>query len=725
MSADSTTNTTATATNVTALIDGRRLTQRRIVFFSIMLLLATVATWIMADILWRGGLTRTELFVFTLFVPLFLLVSFGFTQALAGFWMLWRGGDAVNITRTLKENDDAPLPVTAIAIPIYNEDVSQVYEGLRIMFRSLEALGKADRFDFFILSDSNDPNKWIEEEVSWVELCKQVKGFGRIFYRHRQIPINRKSGNISDFCRRWGSRYRYMVILDADSLMSGKALVSLVRLMETNPRAGIIQTAPELIRSKTLYGRLLQFASTLYGPVFLAGMNFWQGNEGNYWGHNAIIRLAPFIEHCALPDIPGQPSATAKFMSHDYVEAALMLRSGYEVWLAYDLPGSYEGGPPSLIENARRDRRWCKGNLQHAWLLFAKGIKHTSRLHLMLGIFSYVSSLLWFLLLTAGSYQCYQEWYILPRGYDYDVGLSRLLDIGGARLALALFLFTMSLLLAPKFFSWLLAARDAQRRRRFGGMFRLCSGCLIEQIFSMLVAPVQMLFHSFFVVAIWLGLKVGWGAQKRDASGVVDWGDAIRMHALHMFAGVIGGTIAHQIHPTLFWWMSPVFAGLVLAIPFSMLLGQTEPALALARVGLLTTPQEIGVPAEVAQLERNLSAIRERIPPPERLRSDYGFMQVLLDPLVNSVHVSLLRQRHKHRGEPGEYFRALEERVLRDGPSALNRREKTALLLHPVSMSRLHQKIWLLPDSQLSPWWTMAMRQYNILTSQPETALYR
>ncbi len=706
-------------------IDARQLTRRRIVFFSIILLLTSVATWVMADILWRGGVTRTEMFILALFIPLFALVSFGFTQALVGLWVLWRGGDPHRITTTLKEDDTTPLPVTAIALPIYNEDVSQVYEGLRIMFRSLEALGQADRFDFFILSDSNDPNKWIEEEVSWVELCKQVKGFGRIFYRHRQIPLNRKSGNISDFCRRWGARYRYMVVLDADSLMSGKALVSLVRLMEANPRAGIIQTAPQLIRCATLYGRLLQFASTLYGPVFLAGMNFWQGNEGNYWGHNAIIRLAPFIEHCALPDIPGQPQASSKFMSHDYVEAALMLRSGYEVWLAYDLPGSYEGGPPSLIDNAKRDRRWCKGNLQHAWLLFAKGIHHISRLHLMLGIFSYLSSLLWLLLLVAGSFQCYREWYVLPHGYDYDVGLSRLLDIGGGRLALGLFIFTMSLLLAPKFFSWILAARDPHRRRRFGGMLRLCSGCLIEQLFSMLVAPVQMLFHSFFVVTILLGTRVGWGTQKRAPTGGVDWGDAVRMHWIHMCAGLLWGAIAWQIHPTLFWWMSPVFGGLVLAVPFSMLLGQTDPARALARVGLLTTPQEIVVPNEVSHLDRNLTAIRERIPPPERLREHYGFMQVLLDPLVNSVHVSLLRQRHKQRGAPGEYYRAMEEKVLRDGPGALTHREKTALLLHPVSMARLHQQIWLLPDAQLSPWWTMAMRQYNILTSQPATALYR
>jgi len=705
-------------------IDARQLTQRRIVFFSTILLLTSVGTWVMADILWRGGMTPLKFTILCVFVPLFGLVSLGFAQALFGFWMLRRGGDPYRISLTLKEDDNTPLPVTAIALPIYNEDVSQVYEGLRVMFRSLEALGQADRFDFFILSDSNDPNKWIEEEVSWVELCKQLKGFGRIFYRHRQMPLHRKSGNISDFCRRWGARYRYMVILDADSLMSGKALVSLVRMMEANPRVGIIQSGPQLIRSETLYGRILQFASTLYGPVFMAGLNFWQCKEGNYWGHNAIIRLAPFIEHCALPDIPGQPPGTSKFMSHDYVEAALMLRSGYEVWLAYDLPGSFEGGPPSLIDAAKRDRRWCKGNLQHAWLLFAKAFRRASRLHLFLGIMSYVSSLLWLILLVLGTIQ-FRRVSLTPRGYDYDVGLSRLLDIGGGRLALGLFLFTMALLLAPKVFSWWLAIRNPEQRRRFGGGWRLTFSCLIEQLFSMLMAPIQMLFHSLFVVTILGGYEVTWGTQKRSAEGAVDWGDAIRMHAIQMFIGVLWGALAWQIHPALFWWMSPVFAGMVLSIPFSMFVGQTAPARVLARAKLLTTPQEQAVPHEVAQLDRNLATVRGRIPPPEPLRNEYGFMQVVLDPLVNAVHVSLLRQRHKQRREPGGYYAALEDKVLRDGPNALTRREKMALLLHPVSMARLHRQIWLLPDAQLSPWWTMAMRQYNILTSRPATALYR
>ena len=266
-----------------------------------------------------------------------------------------------------------------------NEDVSRVFEGLRVIYRSLQEARRLEHFDFFILSDSDQPNQWIQEEVAWVELCKQVGGLGRIFYRKRRQAINRKSGNVADFLRRWGRNYRYMVVLDADSLMTGQALVRLVALMEKNPAVGIIQTAPRIVNGETLYGRIQQFANRLYSPLFLAGLNYWQQHDGNYWGHNAIIRVQPFIEHCCLPDLPGREPFGGRILSHDFVEAALMRRAGWQVWIAHDIEGSYEEGPPTLIDSAKRDRRWCQGNMQHSWLLFARGFRPVNRVHLFLG----------------------------------------------------------------------------------------------------------------------------------------------------------------------------------------------------------------------------------------------------------------------------------------------------------------------------------------------------
>ena len=240
--------------------------------------------------------------ILLLFALLFCWVSVGFWTALMGFFQLLRGRDRYSISASSPGTEAIPAEArTALVMPIANEDVPRVFAGLRATYESLKATGELEHFDIFVLSDSNDPDTCVAEQKAWVELCRAVDGFGHIFYRRRRRRVKRKSGNIDDFCRRWGSSYRYMVVLDADSVMSGECLTSLVRLMEANPNAGIIQTAPKASGMDTLYARLQQFATRVYGPLFTAGLNFWQLGESHYWGHNAIIRVKPFIEHCALP----------------------------------------------------------------------------------------------------------------------------------------------------------------------------------------------------------------------------------------------------------------------------------------------------------------------------------------------------------------------------------------------------------------------------------------
>ena len=689
--------------------------RRRFLFFSAVVLITGISSAIMADILWSLHFSTARVLLMVLFVPLCAMVALGFVQACAGFMVLKRGRDCTRISSTLP-NPLIPenLPVTAIVMPIYNENVREVYEGLRVICNSLERIGARSRFDIFILSDSNDPNKWIEEEAAWVELCKQLKGFGRIFYRRRRMPINRKSGNIADFCRRWGGRYRYMVVLDADSLMAGRTLVNLVAMMEANPRVGIIQSAPVLYGATTPFARLMQFASAAYGPIFSAGQNYWQLDEGNYWGHNAIIRLKPFIEHCGLPDIPGA-SGAAKYMSHDYVEAALMAKFGYEVWMAYDLPGSFEGGPPSLIDHAKRDLRWCRGNLQHAWLLFAKGFRPISRLHLGLGVFSYFSSLLWLLFLLAGTL----HWYQSTKGVSpADVVSTGFLMRNGIRLLpFYLFAVMMSLLLLPKVLAaWLILARS-DRRRRFGGGLRFVCSVFIEQFFATLLAPIQMLFNAVFVISVLMGRTVHWTTQNRDHSGV-DWREAMLTHLSHILIGTAWCLLALRIDTYFFAWMLPVLSGMILSVPLSILLSHPGFSDFLERSRLLVTPVDTAPAREIVEYQRRLAGYKEVVPPPMALWSQRGFMQVILDPLVNAVHVALLRQRGKADHEVGEYYRRLVERVLKEGPATLSKREQMALLLHPGVVADLHSRIWHLPDCELAPWWRVAMSQYNLISER-------
>ncbi len=699
---------------------------RRLIFFNLVVGLTLFATWVLADIFWRGGVTNVEVAMLVLFVPLFGMVSLGFVQAVTGFFLMGRRRRDPLIITSANQPLPPPdqLPVTAIVIPIHNEEVVRVYEGLRAMYLSLVRSGYGERFHFFILSDTRDANIAVEEEAAWLDLCKQVRGFGQIFYRRRRTPLNRKSGNVSDFCRRWGRGYPYMIVLDADSVMEGRTLVRLVALMEAHPKAGIIQSVPQLAMGETPFARMMQFSSALYGPIFSAGLNFWQQDEGNYWGHNAILRVAPFMEHCALPELPLTGGMDAHFMSHDYVEAALMRQAGYQVWLAINQEGSYEGGPPTVLDHARRDRRWCRGNLQHAWLLIAPGIHPINRLHLLLGILSYLAAPLWLLMLVFGLTQSFIE--VVNSGhrsFDYDVGITSFLDIGGLKLALFLFAATMAMLVTPKVLAVLLALFNRVPRITFGGALPVIASAVLEQVLATLMAPVLMLFNTSSVLSILMGRTVNWAAQARDGAGGTRWWSALQTHAGHTLIGAALATLAFLIHPAVGWWFSPIWLGLLLSIPTTVLLDRPALGQALARWHIFSTPTETATPPVLKHLQRNLNLIARRHAEPESLGPEAGLARVIIDPYLNATH-SVLRQRTAP--EPParqEYFRRLEQRLLAEGPDRLTNREKKALLLNPDSITRLHQTVWSTSSAALAPWWAKALQRYNLLTDRPPPPL--
>ncbi len=712
---------------LTETMDKRRLSRRRFLFFSAIFAFTSIAAWFMADLLWRNGLSGIEVALLVLFVVLFAHVAAGFCTALVGLYVINRGGDSSRITNTLAPGEDAPLASTAIVMPVFNEDVSRVFEGLRVIYRSVQETRKLEHFDFFVLSDSNQPNQWLQEEVAWLELCKQVGGFGKLFYRKRRQSINKKAGNVADFLRRWGRRYRYMIVLDADSIMTGRALVQLVQLMERNPAVGIIQTAPRIVNGETLYARLQSFASRLYSPLFLAGLNYWQQHEGNYWGHNAVIRVQPFIEHCALPDLPGSEPFGGRILSHDFVEAALMRKAGWGVWLAGDIDGTYEEGPPTLIDSAKRDRRWCQGNMQHAWLLTARGFRPASRFHLLMGVMGYVSSPLWLVFMVLCTIHVFAQ-VTSPLAFaggrpgdttsifGYDLAIPA---------ALSLFVLTMLLLFLPKLASVVVAFGQTAEAERFGGRRRLIASALAETLVSVLLAPINMIFNSKFVLFTLLGQGVSWVTQRRETEGDgTDWREAIITHGGQTAFGVVWGVCSYIISPPFFLWLSPVVVPLVFSIPISILLSKVSFGRAARSVGLFLTPEETFPPYELKRLHQNLAECYRHLSPIEPLRADYGLMQAVLDPYVNAMHVALLRQR-KQTVEAREWFTQLRERLLRDGPARFSVKEKMALLMDAESMITLHRDLWSCPAEDLAEWWRLAMRQYNVLTAAPTTALYR
>jgi membrane glycosyltransferase len=709
-------------------LDPARITQRRMTLVTLVVVLTAPAIYLMADLHWRVGLNGWKIAHLSLFAVLFALVAFGASQAILGFWQrMRRGGDPYRIVTSLDAEalaGDLPAEAaTAVVLPICNEDPSRTLEGLRAIYESIEATGQIEAFDFFILSDSGDPNRWIEEEAAWVALARQLNARGRIFYRKRKVNTNKKAGNLADFCRRWGKRYRYMVVLDADSLMTGHAVVSLTRMMERNPGVGIIQTVPRLVRGETLFARLQQFASRLYGPVFAAGLNSWQLSESNYWGHNAIIRLAPFIAHCSLPDLPGEEPFGGRILSHDYVEAALMRRGGWAVWLAVDLDGSFEEGPSNLIDFAKRDRRWSQGNLQHAWLLTARGLRAVSRLHLLMGILSYVASPLWLAFLLVSTVLVYQfsatGLTLLPGG-----GISPTFQLDYGTQALILFGGTLCLLFLPK----ILALLDLRRRpgevEAFGGWLKVSASVVLETLAFTLIAPVLMLYHTKFVFLTLRGKGVAWVTQRRGQDGEPEWREVILTHAGHTMLGVTWAAFAWWVQPVFAAWLSPILIGLIFSIPVSLMTGQAASGQRLLRMRLLMTPEESRPPLVIERLEQRLEACRRHVAPLPELAADHGLLQAVLDPYVNAVHLSMLREKDAPASSE-ERFAELRDRLLREGPAALTRAQKLSLLQDGESLKDLHLELWSRPARRLAPWWQLAIRQYNVLAPVPQTALYR
>ena len=713
---------------LTDKMDAGRLDRRRFLFFSSIFGLTSLATWFMADLLWRDGITGLEIALLVLFVILFAHIATGFCTALVGFYVINRGGDSSRITATLAPGEDPPLASTAIIMPAFNEDVSRVFEGLRVVFRSVQETKKLEHFDFFVLSDSNQPNQWIQEEVAWLELCKQVGGFGRIFYRKRRQSINKKAGNVADFLRRWGKSYRYMIVLDADSIMTGRALVELVALMEKNPSVGIIQTAPRVVNGETLFARLQSFASRLYSPLFLAGLNYWQQHEGNFWGHNAVVRIQPFMDHCSLPELPGREPFGGRILSHDFVEAALMRKAGWGVWLAGDIEGTFEEGPPTLIDSAKRDRRWCQGNMQHAWLLTTREFRAASRFHLLMGVMGYLSSPFWLLFMILSTIQVFSlvSSPVVTSGAEHLEDFTSLFGyILRVPEALTLFALTMLVIFVPKIVSLVFTWGDRVQAERFGGKQRLILSALIEMLLSTLLAPINMAFNSKFVLFTLLGQGVSWVTQKRgvDDDGT-DWREAIITHWGQTCFGLVWGVSSYILLPSFFWWLSPVILGLVLSVPLSIFLSKASFGRGARRLGLLLTPEETHPPYELKRLEQNLAECYRHLAPLKPLRADYGLMQAVLDPYVNAMHVTLLRQRRPGE-EAREWFMQLRERLLREGPAKFSQKEKMALLMDADSMIWLHRELWSVPADALAEWWRLAMRQYNVLTTVPTTALYR
>jgi membrane glycosyltransferase len=589
---------------------------RRWSFIAAVVVTTASATFEMAGIVATAGVTALEVAILALFVPTFAWITVSFWNAVVGFLLGMVRRDPISLRRVGHSNAGPgnaarPRPLTtrtALVMPAHNEDPGLVLGGLAAILRSLEETGDAEHFDVHLLSDTTDARLAAQEEAAWRRMRASSERPHRLHYRRRADNAGRKAGNIAEFCARCADDYDFIVVLDADSVMSGATIVELVRTMEANPDAGLIQTVPIPARQHTRFGRFIQFSSALYSPMLAAGQAFWQGDAANYWGHNAIIRLRPFVDHCRLPVLPGRPPLGGPILSHDFVEAALLRRAGWRVWLLPWVAGSWEEVPGNIVDFAKRDRRWAQGSLQHLRLLAEPGLHPVSRMHFALGAMGYVSSVLWLLILLAGTA------YVLVPGLSASPVLalesgSEVRSVADAARSLGslvpLLAVTAVVLFLPKALGTLLAMTS--RPRSFGGLLRLVSSALSESVFSVLIAPVMMMYHAQFVSEILRGQSVNWGTQVREGRRV-GWAEAMRRTAGITLAGAVWAAGTAAVSPAFLLWLAPIFTGLLLAAPIvrwtSMARGPAG-----SRPGILAVPSEVRLPPELG-IDRRLLSVR-------------------------------------------------------------------------------------------------------------------
>ncbi|EQA97160.1 glucans biosynthesis glucosyltransferase MdoH [Sphingobium indicum] len=537
---------------------------RRTLVVLLALLPASMAAHEMRRSIGLDGISAWEGVYLALFIPLFAWIAFGFATSLIGFLLLTMGrGQSV---RPYRARSTPPLRGrTAVLLPVCNEDFRGVLGRLSIMERSLAQVMGGERFEFFILSDSNAENGEIERTA----YLKMRRGFSRpVHYRRRALNVGRKPGNIAEWVERFGGAYDYMIVLDADSVMSGQTMARLASDMERHPHVGLIQTVPSIVGASTFFARWQQFASRLFGPISAAGMIWWSGSEGMFWGHNAILRTRAFAQSCGLPELPGRAPFGGHIMSHDMVEAALLRRRGWDVHIVM-ADDSFEEFPPSLPDLATRDRRWCQGNIQHVPLLSKiRGMHPVSKFQLFVGASAYCTSPLWLALML-----------VVLGGAAAGVWPPSAILPAGGLLAL-----TAVLLFGPKLLALLWALADPARRIGFGGGVRMVRGVIADIALSILMAPISMLTQTINLFGILMGRKSSWNGQTRDRDGMAIL-PAIWLFKWHILLGA-GLTLLAIRSGTSLGWIAPVAAGLVLAPFFAAFTARKDLGSHVAKSGL-------------------------------------------------------------------------------------------------------------------------------------------
>ena len=564
---------------------------RRVLFAALFAATMAGALALAALALSPGGFGIIDMALLALFAVTLPWMVAGFWNAAIGFLIMRLSADPVAAVMPVaaRIRDDEPVTAsTAILVCIRNELPERIIRNLEPMLAGLDAAGCGTRFHLYLLSDSSDAGIVASEEACFAALASRWRDRAGITYRRRVVNTGYKAGNIREFCERWGSRHDFAVTLDADSLMTTEAVLRLVRIMQADPRLGIVQGLIVGLPSTSAFARVFQFGMRLGMRSYTIGSAWWQGDCGPYWGHNAILRLEPFMAHCSLPVLSGDGPEERHILSHDQIEAVLMRRAGYEVRVLPQEDLGWEENPPTLLEFIRRDLRWCQGNMQYWRFLWLAGLKPVSRYQLVLAILMFIGSPAWIGLLVLGT--------IAVARADTPASFMR------ADAGMALFVCVLVMWFSPKIASAIDILLNTKLRHGFGGAGLFIGNYVIETAYSILLCPILWLGHTIFLGGLLFGREIGWIGQTREDHAVPL---TLALHNLwpHTLLGcaALGALAATQ--PAVIPYALFLAGGPALAIPFAVITAWPWLGRLCARIGIGRLPEETERPAVLLALE--------------------------------------------------------------------------------------------------------------------------
>jgi membrane glycosyltransferase len=548
-----------------------------------------------------GGFGLVDLVLVVLFAITLPWYVIGFWNGTIGLLIMRFARDpvaAVTPVAGLVRADAPIMTSTAILMCIRNEPPDRVARLLAPMLEGLAARGVGSHFHVYVLSDSDAPEIAAAEDACFAALAQTWRAQVALTYRRRADNAGFKAGNIGDFCERWGKDHDFAIMLDADSIMSVDLMLKLVRIMQIDPRLGILQSLVIGMPSASAFARIFQFGMRLGMRSYTIGSAWWQGDCGPYWGHNAIVRLAPFITHCHLPVLTEGALVKGHVLSHDQIEAVLMRRAGYAVRVLAEEGSSFEQNPPTLTEFIRRDLRWCQGNMQYWHFVRMPGLKPVSRYQLAFAILMFIGSPAWIGMLLVAS--------VAVATASVPADFMRW-DAGMALLGLVL-----AMWFAPNIATVIDVLARAQLRHLFGGAVRFIASFALTIVFVILVAPIMWASHTLFLARLLIGRTVGWGAQARD-DHAVPWSLAFAHFWPQTLIGLAPVCLLAFTAPSAIPYALLIAGGPLLSIPLAVVTARPALGRALIAAGLDRLPEETAPPPELRALKLPAIELSQRV----------------------------------------------------------------------------------------------------------------